>query len=230
MKKLLIITLLLTLATTAFADDREKRVQRTVVVTNDGGNTFFRSTDPGAAGDLFTFIAGRRAVLGITTVEMSSELREHFGAAKDSGVLVSTVEDGSPADKAGIRVGDVVTAIDGKEIDSVWGLRAALKDKKNGDSVRVEAIRNRARQSFVASVIEREPAPLPPGVQFRTMKPEDARRLEGVLGTEWRTRIEAAPNCAELQARIKALESAMNALEKKLEKKYARAISSDGIA
>ncbi|HEX9981960.1 MAG TPA: PDZ domain-containing protein [Thermoanaerobaculia bacterium] len=219
MKKLLIITLLLTLATTAFADDKEKRVQRTVIVTNDGGNTFFRSTEPGAPGDAFTFFAGKRAVLGITTVEMSSELREHFGAAKDSGVLVSTVEDGSPADKAGIRVGDVVTAIDGKEIDSVWGLRAALKDKKNGDSVRVEAIRNRARQSFVASVIEREPAPLPAGVQFRTMKPEDARRLEGVLGTEWRTRIEAAPNCTELQARIKALESAMNALEKKLEKK-----------
>jgi C-terminal processing protease CtpA/Prc len=216
MKKLLIITLLLTLATTAFADEKEKRVQRTVVVTNDGGNTFYRSTEPG---DAFTFIAGRRAVLGVTTIEMSSELREHFGAPKDSGVLVSTVEDGSPADKAGIRVGDVVTAIDGKDIDSVWGLRAALKDKKSGDSVRVEVIRNRGRQSLVASVIEREAAPLPPGVQFRAMKPEDAKRLEGVLGTEWRTRIEAAPNCTELQARIKALESAMNALEKKLEKK-----------
>ncbi|HEX7154695.1 MAG TPA: PDZ domain-containing protein [Thermoanaerobaculia bacterium] len=216
MKRLLITTLLFTLATTAFADDKEKRINRTVVVTSDG-NTVYRSGEPG---EVFTFFAGKRAVLGVATTELSGELREHFGAAKDAGVLVSSVEDGSPADKAGIRVGDVITAIDGKEIDSVWGLRTALKDKKAGDSVRVEGLRNRARQTFVASVIEREAPPLPPGVQqFRTLKPEDARRLEGVLGTEWRSRIEATPNCNELQARIKALESAMNALEKKLEKK-----------
>ena len=56
----------------------------------------------------------RRGVLGITTQEMTPELASYFGA-KD-GVLVTSVVKDSPAEKAGMKVGDVIVEVAGKAI------------------------------------------------------------------------------------------------------------------
>lgn len=203
LRSILTIALILVFATAAFA---EKPVKRTVIVKD--GRVITDTTEP------FEFILregellGKRAILGVNVVELTAELREHYGAGRESGVLVGAVEDGGPADKAGVRVGDIITAVDGKEIASASALRRALKEKKEGDSVRVDVLRGRSRQTLVASVIERDSAPLLP-----------MRELEA-LGApgEWRTRVSAMPNCVELQAKIKELESKMKELEKKLQK------------
>jgi len=60
-----------------------------------------------------SFEGGR---LGIRVLPMTPELREHMKAPRDAGVLVSQVEGDSPADAAGIRVGDVLTHAGGEEI------------------------------------------------------------------------------------------------------------------
>src|SRR5688500_12390489 len=46
----------------------------------------------------------RRGYLGVGLTEMTPELRAHFGVPEEAGVMVSSVEDGSPADKAGLKV------------------------------------------------------------------------------------------------------------------------------
>jgi membrane-associated protease RseP (regulator of RpoE activity) len=162
-------------------------------------------------GDL---LGGRRAFLGVSLFEISPELREHFGATKSAGVLVGSVEDGSPADSAGIRVGDVIVAVEGKDIESSWGLRRALRDKKEGDSVRIDVIRNRARQTIVATLTEREGP--------KILNPTELRALPGWVGTldgaDWRARIERLGDCSDLQTRIKDLESRLKELEKKMQK------------
>src|SRR5262249_2628786 len=130
---------------------------------------------------------------------------------KDSGLLVSSVEDGSPADKAGIKVGDIIVGIDGKDVESSGDLRRGLRDKKEGDSVRVEVLRGRARQTLVTSVVEREPR--------RLFVPDVIEGLgRDFGGPEWKARIETLGDCATLQSRIKELESRLKDLEKKLQK------------
>lgn len=204
--KIRLFTIALLLSTTAlFADGP---VRRTIVV-KDG--KVVSSTENGRDfvfdGELF---GGKRAYLGVSLVDLTDELREHFGAPKDTGLLVSSVEDGSPADKAGIRVGDIIVSVDGKDVESAGELRRGLRDKKDGDTVRVEVLRGRARQTFVTTVIEREgPRILMPG-NF-----EGLRRFEG---PEWKGRVEAFGDCANLQSRIKELESRLKDLEKKLQK------------
>ncbi|MEA2463131.1 MAG: serine protease Do [Acidobacteriota bacterium] len=159
-------------------------------------------------------LGGKRAHLGVSLIDLTSELREHYGASKDAGVLVGAVEDGSPADKAGLRVGDIILSVDGKEVDSSTDLRLALTDKKEGDSVRLEVLRGRSRQTLVAGVVEREGT-------LRFMRGSELRELPLLLDSpEWRARLQSmAPgNCNDLQSRIKELEGRLKELEKKLQR------------
>lgn len=153
---------------------------------------------------------GKRAHLGVSLVDLTDELRNHFGSPKDAGVLVGSVEDGSPADKSGIQTGDIIIGVDGKDVESSSDLRRALREKKDGDTVRVEVLRGRTRQTFVATVVEKEGP--------RVLLPRDFEGLRRFEGPEWRGRIESLGDCATLQSRIKELETRLKDLEKKLQK------------
>ena len=101
-------------------------------------------------------LGGPRAYLGVSLNNLTPELSEHFGGPKEAGVIVESVADNSPADKAGIRVGDIIISIDGKDVKSAVDIRTGLRGKKSGDTVRVEVQRGRGRQTIVATVAERE--------------------------------------------------------------------------
>jgi serine protease Do len=79
--------------------------------------------------------------LGVELVRTTPELRTHLGAPEDHGVLVGKVLPGSAAEKAGIRVGDVITTVDGSEVSSAGGILEALADK-SGQGVDIELVRD----------------------------------------------------------------------------------------
>jgi photosystem II stability/assembly factor-like uncharacterized protein len=63
------------------------------------------------------------------------------GRAQTAGVLVASVTEGGPAEKAGIKDGDLIVALDGKAIESVQDQRTFLATKKEGDKVKVKVMR-----------------------------------------------------------------------------------------
>lgn len=205
MKSRLIICLTLLIAATSLL--AAETHSRTIIVKD--GKVI---EGPGAMA-FSELLAGKRAFLGVSLTDLSPELREYFGASKDSGVLVASVEDNSPADKAGVRVGDVITAIDGKDVDSSWDLRTALKDKKDGDTTRIEVLRGRNRQTLVATLVERD---FGPRVRVGNLAELGERLGETFNSPEWRARVETFQNCDELQAKLKELEARLKDLEKKL--------------
>jgi len=79
--------------------------------------------------------------LGVQLVDTTPELREFLGGGKDGGVLVGKVIPGTPAEKAGIRVGDLITSVDGGDIDDSGELIETLSDK-NGTTVEIGIIRD----------------------------------------------------------------------------------------
>jgi len=71
--------------------------------------------------------------LGISGDELTSQLASYFGVKQGKGVLVSEVVMGSPAAKAGLKAGDVIVAVDGKDVATVAELRKALEIKSGED-------------------------------------------------------------------------------------------------
>jgi C-terminal processing protease CtpA/Prc len=77
------------------------------------------------------------ATLGIAADDLTPQLAQYFGVKEGKGVLISEVTTGGPADKAGLKAGDVIVQVDGKPIDGVEELRATLNDKFTGDTRKV---------------------------------------------------------------------------------------------
>lgn len=78
-------------------------------------------------------------MLGINMSDPDPAVLEHFGI--ESGIRVDRVIEGLPADKAGLKVGDVITEIDGQGPVTPESLRRVLRDKKPGDTIRLKVLR-----------------------------------------------------------------------------------------
>jgi serine protease Do len=92
-------------------------------------------------------ISGRR--LGVTVEELSGQLADYFGA-KD-GVLVTSVTDGSPAARAGLKAGDVITTVNGERIGAREDLLRALRDATSED-VKIGIVRDKKESTITAKI------------------------------------------------------------------------------
>lgn len=129
--------------------------------------------------------------LGIRYTSLTPETARRQGLNIDRGALVQAIDPGSPAEQAGLREGDVITAIDGREIDSQTALADLIGQHRPGDEVRLTVLRGSQQQQLTVRLgsqpagtavapPRQSPAPLPRGTPFRpspaTPGPELANR------------------------------------------------------
>jgi hypothetical protein len=127
-------------------DQKKVEKRRVVVVNKDGKEHVYE-------GDAWKV---KRGFLGVGLTELTPELRKHFGAPEDSGVMVSQVESGSPADKAGLKVGDILTTVDGAAVESSFDIGSRVGKIEDGHQVGLEVYRDGRAQKLTATVVERE--------------------------------------------------------------------------
>ncbi len=84
----------------------------------------------------------QRAWLGVLVQPVDQSLSEYLGMAKPAGVLVSQVNEDSPAQKAGLKEGDVILAVDGKDVNTTAALRAKVSLLPVGDKVDLTVLRD----------------------------------------------------------------------------------------
>lgn len=131
----------------------------------------------------------QRGKLGISIQDVNQALADSFGLAKPAGALVSSVEKGSPAAKAGLQPGDVILGIDGRTLASAGDLPAAVALKKPGEAARLQVWRQgstRDVEVHVSSFSEEKIAKLDTpsadkgrlGVAVRPLTPEERRQAE----------------------------------------------------
>jgi len=100
---------------------------------------------PNADQGLVLSMSNRR--IGVSTMELTKQLADFFGIGAGKGVLVTSVSADSPAAKAGVRAGDVITAIDGEKVEQSGDISRAINRKKEGDVI-LTIIRNKSQQTI----------------------------------------------------------------------------------
>jgi C-terminal processing protease CtpA/Prc len=86
--------------------------------------------------------ARHRARIGIQVQPMTPELREHFQAPADRGLLVTRAKESLPAARAGVEVGDVITSADRKPMQKTLDLARAVGRVPRGDRLELEIVRD----------------------------------------------------------------------------------------
>src|SRR5467141_4183665 len=88
--------------------------------------------------------------LGIDAEDLSGQLGAFFGAPDGEGILVRDVNSGSPAEKAGVKAGDVITSLNGERIRTVGELREKLSAKRDDKdrTVKLGVLRNKSEISL----------------------------------------------------------------------------------
>ncbi len=82
---------------------------------------------------------------------VSLEARSDGGA----GSIIATVQPGSPAEEAGVLIGDIVLAVDGEPVNGQAGLVAAIRDRNPGDTIGIELVREGKRLTVSATLVAR---------------------------------------------------------------------------
>jgi len=104
----------------------------------------------------YGMLAGAHPRLGIDAEDLSGQFGTYFGAPDGEGVLVREVNSGSPAEKAGVKSGDVITALNGERIRSLGDLREKLAAKREDKTVKLGVLRNKSEMSIT---VEMPPPP-----------------------------------------------------------------------
>ena len=139
-----------------------------------------------------------RGWLGVSIQEVTPDLAKQFGMKESRGALVSEVIPDSPAAAAGLQSGDIITAFNGKPVDSPSTLRNTVAQTLVGMKVKVEVLRDKKTVSLEVKIAE-QPKDIAQaegesvlgngkdtvlsGVEVRNLTPDIARQLGVPAGT-----------------------------------------------
>jgi len=102
----------------------------------------------------------RTPLLGISAEDLNGQLGAYFGAPNGEGILVRDVKRGTPAEKAGLKAGDVITKVDDKPVKSLRDLRTELREKGEQKTVSLSVLRKGSAMTMPIEI--EKPRPIDP--------------------------------------------------------------------
>jgi Do/DeqQ family serine protease len=143
----------------------------------------------------------RRGYLGIVPMEITADIRAAWETPDLSGILVGSVESGTPAHTSGLRVGDVILEFNDTEVEDVPEFRALVAEAGIGIDVPILLLREGRARTLHVELAERPDTPSPPsrqreeedgstlGLTFEDISPDlvetyELHRDEGVVVTD----------------------------------------------
>jgi serine protease Do/serine protease DegQ len=133
------------------------------ILSGSGGNIGIGFAIPvnmvkGVMDQLIKYGQVKRGILGVNIYNVTPEIAKEFGLADSSGALVAGVAQGSSAERAGIKTGDIITSINGSPMHSTGELRNAIGMLRVGDKVDIGLLRDGKTLKVTALVSERADA------------------------------------------------------------------------
>jgi len=115
------------------------------------------------------------SLLGIQTENLSRQLGEFFGVKDGEGVLVRSVEKGSPAEKAGMKAGDVIVRADNEKLSDRADLSHILRSHREGGKLSLVVVRDKREQTIMVDLPPRKSS----GSWWDNLDPDELRSVWG---------------------------------------------------
>jgi serine protease Do len=113
-------------------------------------------------GQLRQFGSTRRGWVGVQMQQVTPDLAEGLGLPSTAGALVAAVTPNGPANKGGVRNGDLITSVDGKPVADTRALSRIVAETAIGKTVNVDVLRNGRKQTFRVTVARLNEGPATP--------------------------------------------------------------------
>ena len=97
----------------------------------------------------------KRGVLGVNIYDVTPDIAKEFGLSEASGALVAGVSQGSSAERAGVKTGDIIVSINGAAVKNAHELRNSIGMLQIGDQVEIGLLRDGKPRKVTALVAER---------------------------------------------------------------------------
>jgi serine protease Do/serine protease DegQ len=128
----------------------------------------------------------RRGLLGVTTQDLTPELVKAFNLQNKQGAAISRIESNSPAEKAGLQLGDIIVTANGKPVKNSHDIRNIIGLLQVGDNVAIEYYRGNDKKDTTAVIGKQERlqlvgGKLHPALQGTVLGMTDKDQVEGVL-------------------------------------------------
>src|SRR5690606_1755020 len=126
--------------------------------------------------DILEYGNVQRGILGIQVGALNPQLTEKYGITETQGVFVGGVEKGSGAEKAGLKAGDIIKALDGTKINQFADLAGYLGAKRPNDVVEVTVIRDGKERNFKVPLTKLETTAINDlGIEVKNMNLEELK-------------------------------------------------------
>jgi serine protease Do len=97
-----------------------------------------------------------RGWLGVGIQEVTAELAAKFGIKENDGVLINDVFENEPAARAGLKPGDIIAKVNGRQVETPAGLSRAVAGLTPGTKIELDVIRNNERRTVTVDLGERK--------------------------------------------------------------------------
>jgi Do/DeqQ family serine protease len=130
------------------------------ILSRSGGNIGIGFAIPvnmvkGVMDQLIKYGQVKRGILGVNIYNVTPDIAKEFGLTESSGALVAGVAQGSAADHAGVKTGDIITSINGTVMKDAGELRNTIGMLRVGDKVEIGLLRDGKQRSVTALIAER---------------------------------------------------------------------------
>jgi serine protease Do len=95
-----------------------------------------------------------RGRIGVAVQDLTRELAQSFGLKDLNGAIISSVEKGAPAEKAGLQAGDIITTINGKKVENSSEVARLIAKSAPGSKAEIAVLRNGAGKTFNVALAE----------------------------------------------------------------------------
>jgi membrane-associated protease RseP (regulator of RpoE activity) len=175
--------------------------------------------------EVFVGMAPVRTLLGIQVQDLNPDLAKYFRLKEPKGVLITSVDADGPADRAGLKAGDVIVGIDQIPIDDTEDLRTQLQKRyRPGDTVDLTVIREGSEKRFTVELGGKSNfgwfryGPEDREFPLRIWVESELPRLEQLRDELERQRKELRDELESLRRELRSLQKQLDALRSQLEK------------